>query len=310
MNSRSEPVPPSVMPRALLALSGGAAMGLAHIGVIGALVKAGITITGVAGTSMGAVVAAFLASGRMEALETWALAQKRRWWIPHLDPTFGGGALLAGGRIARLLQATLGPVAIESLPMPFAATAVDLRHDRPVVLTSGPLAEAVRAAIAVPGLIAGVERDGAHLVDGVLLDPVPVAAARALGPDPVIAVNLYADPEGEALHAGLIAEAAAQQNPHDPAPIPARSLVRSGRKHLRPDTLAAAAQAVMIRRIAEANLARTPADLVIEPKVAHLGLAAFHRASAIISEGWRSAESALSPTSEKGRRKAPEHPEG
>jgi len=173
-----------------LALGSGSARGLAHIGVIRAIEEAGIRVDVVAGTSIGALVGAAYASGRLDALE---LSFREFDWktVGSLfDPVFPRSGLIDGKKIAKFIRAhVLGPN-IEHLPVPFSAVAADIANGEEVTMCEGDLVEAVRASISVPGILPQVHRGGRLLVDGGLVDPVPVSAVRALGADLVIAVDL------------------------------------------------------------------------------------------------------------------------
>lgn len=276
------PMPPSVTgptsPRIGVALSGGAAFGLAHIGALQVLETAGIRPVAVAGTSMGALVGAFYAAGKLDALTDWATGLGRYWWLPVADPVWRGSGMIAGNRILRTLRRQLGDRRIEDLPVPFAAMATDLRHETAVTLTTGRVSDVVRAAISVPGVFAGVERACAFLVDGAIADPVPVAAVRGLGADRVIAIDVLQDHEGEALAAGLIA---------------ADDSGRRGKPHTRAAAVSTVAAGAIMRRIIAANQETAPPDFTIAPRVAHLGISAFHRARAFIDIGAAAAAEAL-----------------
>jgi len=171
-----------------LALGGGGARGGAHIGLLKVLERECIEVGAIAGTSAGGIVgglyAAGLSAGEIERLLTSAGP------AALLEPDLSGWSLLSTRRFIDLLRTRIGDVRIEDLPRPFAAVAVDLRSGREVVLTRGPLAIAIQATIAVPGLLSPVERDGALLVDGGVLNNVPVGVARHLGAQRVLAVDV------------------------------------------------------------------------------------------------------------------------
>jgi NTE family protein len=171
-----------------LALGGGAARGLAHIGVLKVLAEEGIPVRGVAGTSAGGVAGAFLCAGRDWR---WMLAQARRLrWSDLVQPVVPRMGLLGTERLERLLDRLLGVQRFEDLGLPFAAIAVDITTGEEVVLRTGPLAPAIRASCSVPGIFAPVVIDERLLVDGGLLNDVPADVARALAGGPVLAVRL------------------------------------------------------------------------------------------------------------------------
>ncbi len=171
-----------------LAFGGGVAKGLAHIGVTRALLELGIPIDCVAGTSSGSVVGALVAAA-VPPDEMERVARGIR-WRDIVKPVIPRRGLLDSQRLEELLNRILGPRLIEDLALPYAAVACDIVTGKEVVMTSGPLASAVRASCSVPGFFTPVERDGRLLVDGGVCDNVPVNVVRKLGADLVIAVDL------------------------------------------------------------------------------------------------------------------------
>lgn len=171
-----------------LALGGGVAKGLGHIGVIRALLELGVPIDCVAGTSSGSVVGALLAAA-MTPDQIEAIAKATRWrdLVKPVIPRLG---LLDGGRLEHLLVKVLGDRRIEDLALPFACVATDIVTGEEVVIRTGPLAPAIRASCSMPGFFTPVEIDGRLLVDGGVVDNVPVDVARSLGADFVIAVDV------------------------------------------------------------------------------------------------------------------------
>ncbi len=172
-----------------LALGSGAARGWSHIGVIRALKEARIEPEIVCGASAGAVVGAFYAADELDAFEGFVRGLDRRQIMTYLDPTLRGG-LLKARKIFDALAAHLPDRAIESLPKPFAAVATDLTTGHEVWLREGSLLAALRASIALPGLVIPEAIEGRWMLDGGLVNPVPVSLCRALGAGSVIAVDL------------------------------------------------------------------------------------------------------------------------
>lgn len=172
-----------------LALGSGAARGWAHIGVIRALDEAGIRPEVVCGTSMGAMVGAAYASGSLDAFEVWGRELNWRQLVGLFDFSLRGG-LIGARRLFEFVEEKLPDRTIESLPMPFAAVGTDLANGQEVWMREGDLLEALRASVALPGLITPVRWQGRWMVDGGLVNPVPVSLCRALGADSVIAVDL------------------------------------------------------------------------------------------------------------------------
>src|SRR3954466_5811030 len=187
------PQPAVGRPSIGIALGGGAARGFAHIGVLQTLLANGIKPDIVTGTSMGAVIGGCYAAGQIDDITEWALSLTRRSVLGYLDVSLAGASMINGGRLARRLESTVGRTKIESLDTRFAAIATEIDTGHEVWLTRGRLLEALRASYALPGVFAPVRVGGRWLVDGALVNPVPVSAARALDARIVIAVSLNAD---------------------------------------------------------------------------------------------------------------------
>jgi NTE family protein len=181
-----------------LALGSGGARGYAHIGVIEVLRERGYDIVGIAGSSMGAVVGGVQAAGRLDELADWAKSLTQRTILRLLDPSITAAGVLRAEKILDAVRDILGPVAIEQLPIPFTAVATDLLAGKSVWFQRGPLDEAIRASIAIPGVIAPHEVGGRLLADGGILDPLPMAPIAAVNADLTIAVSLNGgdDPAG------------------------------------------------------------------------------------------------------------------
>ena len=181
------------MPRDVgLALGGGGARGLAHIGVLGELERAGYRIAALAGTSIGGVMAAVYAAGLgTEEIAAWVQRAMER-GLFRFRPS--AGALLGIDRIREVLSEALGNATFEQARCAVALTAVDLERGEEVVLTSGPLLDAVLATIALPGIFPPYFSGESRLIDGGVLDPVPVVPVRSLFRGPVVAVTLSASP--------------------------------------------------------------------------------------------------------------------
>jgi NTE family protein len=179
-------------PSAALVLGSGGARGLAHIGVIEALQREGFRIAGIAGSSMGALVGGIHAAGSLSNYRDWICALQRSDVLRLLDFGFGVPGLIRGERIIGVLRELVGEHAIENLPTPFTAVATDLHAQREVWLNRGPLFDAIRASIAIPGVFTPHRLNGRDLVDGGLLAPVPIAATRQMHADVVVAVEVNA----------------------------------------------------------------------------------------------------------------------
>jgi NTE family protein len=256
-------------PRIGIALGAGSARGWAHIGVLEALLDAGIVPESVCGTSIGALVGAVYADDELPALKDWVRALTWRKLVGYFDVSFSSG-LMKGGRLFDFLRGDLLDGRIEDLRRPFAAVATDLVNGREVWLREGPVADAVRASIAIPGLFTPWLEDHRQLVDGALVNPVPVSLARAMEADLVIAVDLGSDIVGRHMRRS------------DTGKRPSR----------RPSMLEVVTGSlnIMSVRIARSRLAGEPADVVIQPLLGALGLLDYHRGAEAIAEGRAAAE--------------------
>lgn len=176
-----------------IALGGGAARGWAHIGVLKALDDMGIRPDIIAGTSIGALVGAASEVDQLDELADWVCGLARLDIFRLMDARLSGGGFMRGDRLMRALSNYVEDRNIEDLPRPFAVVATELDTGREIWLREGSLQDAVRASIALPGLFSPVRLNGRWLLDGGLVNPVPVSVCRAMGADIVIAVNLNRD---------------------------------------------------------------------------------------------------------------------
>ena len=290
-----------------LALGGGAARGFAHIGIIKTLVAHGIFPKVVVGTSIGAVVGGGYASGQLDKVEAWARSLQPRNIFGYLDIRLNGSGLIGGAKLAAELEATIGQGLIEDLPVKFATVATEVRTGHEIWLTHGRMVDAIRASYALPGIFAPVLIGDRWLVDGALVNPVPVSAARALGAEIVIAANLSSDIFTVYSH-GAAADPAVSVAPKavaEPEP-PKRGLGKffsaertvkreffggGGRPGI--STVMVDAFNIMQDRITRARLAGDPPDLLISPRVGQIGWFDFHRADDLIAHGARAAERAI-----------------
>ena len=284
-------------PRLGFALGSGSARGWAHIGIVKALAERGFVPDVIAGASVGALVGAAAAAGRLDALEQWvcALTQRDVWRL--VDTTFRGGGVMTGNRLMDAIAERIGDAPIESLPIPYGAVATDLYTGEEIWLRDGPYMTAVRASSGVPGLFAPTWHTGRWLIDGGVVNPLPVSMCRALGADVVIAVDLSRSVTN-------VAKRAQDGSPTANATEPAASeegtailkkwsglvdgLVESFRsKRTEPGLLEVMSGSVNIMqdRITRSRLAIDPADLVLRPDLADFQLMDFHRAREAIDIG-------------------------
>ena len=310
-----EPVEPRPRkPRIGLALGGGSARGWSHLGVIAGLEEAGIYPEIVAGCSIGAVVGGCYAAGKIDDLRTFALSLTKRRVMGLIDLRLTGSGLIAGDRLRRRLARDLDGRRIEDLPVAFASVATELGTGHEVWLGNGSLVDAVRASYAIPGLFPPVPLDGRLLMDGTLVNPVPVRLARELGADLVICVNLNCDPR---LRGSVIRPEAIEPDAGDAIEEAVRArghwallrwagrrLMRGRRIERRPAARTGrtgpGAARVMFDafnitqdRISRARLASDPPDVTITPRLAGLGQFEFHRAAEAIELGRQAARAAL-----------------
>jgi NTE family protein len=289
-----------------LALGGGAARGWSHIGVVKVFEREGLIPDVIVGTSIGAVVGGCFSAGKLGVLETFARTLTRRRVIGLLDFHLNGSGLIAGDRLKRLLEEHLPGIRAEDLPHRFAAVATELGSGHEVWLTRGVLTEIMRASYALPGVLDAVKFGGRWLMDGALVNPVPVTVARALGADVVVCVNLngdarsrgavipVVDPDAGGATQAIIAEAAAQRRSlFDPVwGVAERVRQFAARSDGAPGigTIMVDAFNITQDRIARSRLAGDPPDLMISPKLGRIGLFDFHRAEEIIALGAEAAE--------------------
>ncbi len=277
-------------PRIALVLGGGAARGWAHIGVIRALADAGVQPHLVCGTSAGALVGAAYVSGKLDELEHWIRNLGNFDMLGLLDAGFAKGGFIHGAKLMATFGELIESRDIEDLPIQYAAVATDIESGREVWMREGSLTTAVRASIAIPGVFSPVNVDGRWLVDGGLVNPVPVSLARALGADIVLAVNVnerltvpgvrrYARPhdeDGVGFWDRLRQRWTSDESKAPDGPLP-------GILGVSVDALN-----IMQNRVMRARLAGDPADVLLSPRVGHIGLFEFNRADEAINEGAQS----------------------
>jgi NTE family protein len=291
-----------------LALGGGAARGFAHIGVIRTLEAHGIVPDVIVGTSIGAVVGGCYAAKEMDNLESWARTLTVRGVLGYLDISLSGSGLIGGGHLAARLEAGLKESRVEDLPIRFAAIATEFNTGHEIWLTRGRLTDALRASYSLPGIFPPVLIGGRWLVDGALVNPVPVSVARALGARLVIAVNLNSDLFGRGT---IIASHGPDENEIAPEPPKTNGFRRmfGGERSLRRQffgrrgrpglpTVMVEAFNVMQDRITRARLAGDPPDVLISPRLGGIGWFDFHRAAEAVETGSEAATKALDAVTE------------
>jgi len=286
-------VPEIAKPKAgiALALGGGAARGWAHIGVLRALDEAGIRIDMIAGTSIGALVGGCYLAGKLDELEEFARSLTKRRMFGLLDFHFGGSGLFGGMKLDARMQQHLAGVTFEDLDKPFVCVAAEISTGHEIWLSSGSLITAMRASYALPGVFEPVFCNKRVLVDGALVNPVPVSVCRAYEQRLVVAVNLHYD---------LFGRAAVIKHSADlPAEIDG-NLARVAGKNGGEREVRLGITGVMVEafniiqdRISRARLAGDPPDLSLQPKLGHIGLTEFHRADEAIRLGYEATQAQL-----------------
>lgn len=270
-----------------LALGGGAARGWGHIGVLRVLDEAGLRPDVIAGSSIGAVVGGCYAAGKLDPLETFARGLTKRRIMGLLDFHITGSGLIGGDRLRRLLDLDLGEKRIEDLGIRFATVATELSSGHEIWLTRGPLVESLAASYALPGIFDPVKIAGRWLMDGALVNPVPVTVARALGADLVVCVNL----NGEIRFRGTVIQTPVEDEVVEAVagdPGIRRFFGGVGKRRSGAPGIAAVmidAFNITQDRISRSRLAGDPPDVMIAPKLQDVGLFEFHRAAECIERG-------------------------
>jgi NTE family protein len=274
--------------RVALALGSGGARGYAHIGAIQVLDERGFEVVAVAGSSMGALVGGIMAAGRLKAFTEWAVALKQRDVLRLVDPKWSAGGAMAADRLINQLSAFLTDVEIENLPIPYTAVATDIAARREVWFQKGLLRSAIRASIAIPGVITPVVLNGRLLADGGLLNPVPIEPTAAAGADLTIAVSLQA-PRSAQEPASPVRATAGRDRLRQilrlaPGPVPAAP-VSPTPDDLRITSVLAQSVDAMQDLIARYRMAGLPPDIHIAVPVSAGGVLDFHRAADLIALG-------------------------
>ena len=248
-----------------LALGGGGARGFAHLGVVKALRQIGVPIHCIAGTSIGAIIGGAVAAGVVEEAERWVNVPD---WkkLPSLFLEFclPWKGLIRGRKIERFLRETIPSGRFTDLKMPFAVVATDYNNGSEVVLQNGDVHTAIRASMSIPGVFDPVEINGRVLVDGGLVNPVPVDVCRNLGADRVIAVDINAN------------------------------RTRFARRNMADVTILDAFDAmftICTNRITEAKLRDSPADLLICPDLRDIMMLDFRDVRELVAQGYEYAMS-------------------
>lgn len=282
-------------PKIGLALGAGVARGWAHIGILRRLQEEGIQIDYIAGTSIGAVVGGAYAAGALDELEEWTKKLGEYSFFKLLDFKITGGGLFGGNSLNELMHLKFGEKDFKDLDIPFTAVACELKTGHEVWLEKGGLSKSIQASFALPGVFEPVNIGHRWLVDGALVNPVPVSACRAAGCEMVIAINLSEDLYGRVVRKGKkgTGEYGVFQEivkaPQALGRVGSKSVFRKLFSHKAgaPSlfTNMIASLNVLQNRLSRSRLAGDPPDVTIAPRCGHIGLMEFHRAEELIEEG-------------------------
>ncbi len=257
-----------------LALGGGGARGCAHIGVIKALREADIPVDFVAGTSIGAVMGGVLALGKIEEVEKILKNVKWQDVVKHFDPTIPKKGLFQGKKVVKLIEKIIGKKTFSDTQIPFVAVATDLVSGKEVDLESGSMIDAMRASIAIPGIITPFKKKGRHLIDGGVTNPLPTDIVRDLGAEVVISVDLNSSFLKERRYTGRQLTKYKLVNWLTPS---------------RPNIIDVIESSVfaMQNQLTQTNLEIHQPDFLIQPDLGDAGIFDFQKAKKLISEGYK-----------------------
>ncbi len=287
-----------------LALGSGLARGFAHIGVLKTLHKHDIYPSIVAGSSIGAVIGAAYLAGKLDVLEKWALSLNRMRILSYMDVRMGSVGLLGGKRVNKLLTSHFKDMNIEDLDHPFIAIASDLVTGHEIWLRKGPIVQAVTASFSLPGVFPPIERNHRFLVDGALVNPVPVSPLQALGARMTIASDLSGDMIGKAAEPGHAYQRVAGFDMFNDKDVPkaqqkkisnpiTRRLFRREKNSPSLFGSMVSALGILQDRLTRSRLAGDPPDVHIRPEVGHIGVLEFERAEELIAAGVVATEKAI-----------------
>jgi len=291
-------------PKIGLALGSGSARGWSHIGVIQGLAEMGIEPEIVAGSSIGAFIGSAYASDEIDKLEHWVSSLTWKEILNHLDLTMIGGGFIQGEKLFNFARKFVKYDTIESLPRRFGAVATDLETGREIWFQDGPLLEAVRASIALPGVFTPIQLNGRWLLDGGLCNPVPVSLCRAMGADIVIAVNLNGDIVGKHIRNHDIPSAREEKRSSSSEETLLERVSAQwkqslyehkdnllsqlfGDNHYSPGLFDVISTSINIMqdKITRSRMAGDPPEIILSPRLSHIGLMEFDQAATAIEEG-------------------------
>ncbi len=283
-------------PRIGIALGSGSARGWAHIGIIRELAEIGIQPHIVCGCSIGAIVGAAYVADNLRRLEDWVRSLTRRELVRFFEINLSLNSFVAADRFRDFLRRYVSTedLLIENLSKPFATVSTELETGREIWFTEGPVLHAVIASIALPGLFPPVRHQGRWLVDGGLVNPVPISLCHALGAERVIAVNLNGDIVGKHFRPAQLRSRSPNEQKSmlesfmDTIKEYSPHLLGNGKTRDHPPSLfEAIAGAINITqdRITRSRIAGDPPDILLNPRLSDIGLLEFHRGGEAIDEG-------------------------
>ena len=296
MNDHRDLVVPShAQPTVALALGTGGARGLAHIGAIEAIEATGYRIIAVSGSSIGALIGGVYAAGKLDVYRDWVCALQKMDVLKLVDWTLSGAGLIKGERIIDVLRELIGEVNIEELTIPFTAVATDLDREREVWLTRGPLFDAIRASIAIPTIFRPHPVNGHRLVDGGLMNPLPLTPLLQSPSDYTVAVNVNSAPETLAASRAPVKQSARTGLRSRIAAFVKRTIRNHDDKVGEPGWMDTLTQSLdlMQQNLTGFRLAADRPDLVIEIPRNASAVYEFYRASELIALGRERTERAL-----------------
>jgi len=286
-----------------IALGSGSARGWAHIGILRALAEMGVHPGVVAGSSIGALVGAAYASDQLDVLENWVNSLTWKDMLAYLDLSLLDGGFIRGEKLIEIARQHVGELEIQSLPVAFAAVATELNTGREIWLREGALLDSIRASIALPGLFSPSRLNGQWLVDGGLVDPVPISLCRAMGAEVVIAVNLNGDIVGkhnkrkhrdehhrdkkvgeDADIWSIISNQITTRLSEQKEAVLSQLLGESKDAPGLFDVMASSIN-IMQDRITRSRMAGDPPEVMLNPRLSSLGLMEFDQAAVAINEG-------------------------
>ncbi len=312
-------------PKIGLALGSGSAKGWAHIGVIQALNEAEINVDYIAGTSIGALVGAFYAAGKIDTIKQTALRLDWKQILSFFDVVFPKSGLIDGKRITDFIRKEIkeSNIDISEFHIPFCAVSTDLKSGHEVLISEGSIVDAIRASISIPGIFTPVFKNDGILVDGGLVNPVPVSVARKMGADFIIAVDLnhdITDQKSDTKTNKSKSDNMADDSGKKKSFVEKNTFLDTINKKIKtfeqsikpqidqwkmkdpvPNIFEVLMSSITIteKQITETNLKTDPPDILIQPYLGHIQLLEFHRAEEAIAEGYSKTKEMIQPLLEK-----------